>query len=1050
MKIGKRLRTGAKALAALAAGLLLFGAAACSHDSDGNKGRDGRDDDDDLPAQGASVTIGADADYPTIEAALKAAPTENVIYTIKLPKGTYNENGLSYSGSATIVIEGSTDEEYGADVIIAGKGSSQTDSKTRCLLLIDGSANLVLKNVTLESTLRRKSPEPDYQFVDKNGKESTQSEVLGFNSSGTVIAYNSSFKSRQDTIRTVGKAWFYKCYIEGDVDFLWMEETGIVALYEDCEIKMVGDDTTNAYIAAPRMKVTNKPAKGLVVYNSNITVDGGLTKATLARTPWNEGYYNQVAYINNTIDGTLTNTWEGSSIATDFDKTDIGWKLDKATADVIGHKGTDDVLSDRIAKREYNGRYVILNRVFNTETLKYEKAASTWDAAVALGISVAEDTSKNNIFLDYADAKETSIGDALTVTDIEGHSVTGVSWSVKAYRKYDEKTGVLSEEITDDSVTINEENGTITNNYSGNVYVEVTATKGAANDSIIVYNVTATGIKLSQTAVSVAEGSTVQLEASFEPAGASAEVDWTSSDPTVVTVEDGLVTAQNGKSGSTATITATIKDTDISEKCKVTVTDAVTLKKFGERFADTDEEKAYKGFGGDEVLIYDEAITPGTGVSASISATITTKAKQVGVGFVSFRDGVYNDGALDGMVFVTDQGVRFRKNYATGWNGSWTSEAKPQTDADSGATYTMTATLDGTTLKVTATNVENGKEYIYSNGISNFITATSVYLAIGGQSANAGETLDINSVEIDVSGVGGKVANVENLTVRDKVNVFINEDKAVLTLNGTGKGQKATITKESLPSLSELLSLSISEGKLTWDADVEIASSDWNGDKATIKPTFTFLPTDQAQYAAVFNKEVEITVTDERTEDNNSFDISWLDSAEASNVNAIVATNSNEAVAKGSTGTASDTSAWGGWSYNNGKLDDGKYGAKGGLTVSTSDANKFPAGYDTMYIDFPITATVACTITSIQLSGVNHGSGEIKQQISYKIGDAGGFTQLETAIATRQVKPDAVDANISLLAGQTLTLRVALGAASEVAGARSPTIGTVIVYGNKN
>ena len=482
MKIGKRLRTGAKALAALVAGLLLFGAAACSHDSGGSNGSDGGDgdvavtgvtvapekatlyvtgdkttetltatvtpsdatdksvswqpapssraelsattgdsitvtakaagsvtikataggkdgfatiivyadaaseakfqevkgtytageksvtiredgiviidgeesedpavvnDDGSLTVGGHTITVTNDAltldnttyekvailltgpsgstKHNTIKGALAAIPTTGSdTYTITLQPSTYNENGLSYSGSATIVIEGSTDKEYGADVIIAGKGSSQTDSRTRCLLLIDGSANLVLKNVTLESTLRRKSPEPDYPFVDKNGKESTQSEVLGFNSSGTVIAYNSSFKSRQDTIRTVGKAWFYKCYIEGDVDFLWMEETGIVALYEDCEIKMVGDDTNNAYIAAPRMAETKKPAKGLVVYNSNITVGDGLTKATLARTPWNEDYYNQVAYINNTIDGTLTNTWEGSSIATRFLKTDIG------------------------------------------------------------------------------------------------------------------------------------------------------------------------------------------------------------------------------------------------------------------------------------------------------------------------------------------------------------------------------------------------------------------------------------------------------------------------------------------------------------------------------------------------------------------------------------------------------------------------------------------------------------------------------------------------------------------------------------------------------
>ncbi|MDE6737016.1 MAG: Ig-like domain-containing protein, partial [Treponemataceae bacterium] len=94
---------------------------------------------------------GEPQEYDTIKAALQAIPTTGTdTYTITLQPGKYKENGLSYSGSATVVIAGNTDATYGKDVVIMGKGSSQLDSKSRCLLYVDGTANIVLKNVTLQ------------------------------------------------------------------------------------------------------------------------------------------------------------------------------------------------------------------------------------------------------------------------------------------------------------------------------------------------------------------------------------------------------------------------------------------------------------------------------------------------------------------------------------------------------------------------------------------------------------------------------------------------------------------------------------------------------------------------------------------------------------------------------------------------------------------------------------------------------------------------------------------------------------------------------------
>ncbi len=63
--------------------------------------------------------------YESIKKAFAAIPASSTdTFTIVLGKGTYNEEGLQYNGSATIKIKGDTTTKYGADVIIKGHGSN--------------------------------------------------------------------------------------------------------------------------------------------------------------------------------------------------------------------------------------------------------------------------------------------------------------------------------------------------------------------------------------------------------------------------------------------------------------------------------------------------------------------------------------------------------------------------------------------------------------------------------------------------------------------------------------------------------------------------------------------------------------------------------------------------------------------------------------------------------------------------------------------------------------------------------------------------------------
>ncbi|MDE5546759.1 MAG: InlB B-repeat-containing protein [Anaeroplasmataceae bacterium] len=355
-------------------------------------------------ADGKIVMNGTE--YATLAAAFAAIPTTSKdTYIITLGKGTYNENGLMYKGSATIRISGSTDAKYGSDVIIKGHGSKMPgetgcDSKNRCLISIQESANIILENLTLES---------DWYRADHSGD--VQAEVLGTDSTGYTAAYNCGFKSHQDTLRTIGKAWFYGCYIEGDVDFIWMEAGGKVALYENCEIVSVYDasaNTHNTYITAPKMAETLKLGKGLVIYNSTVKESAEAKahgqKTYMARTPWSSGCYNQVAYINTVCEGIELSDgpWYKSQIATPFAKTTVGWKMDKATADSIGITGQKDYILDaNTVATEFNGRNAILNRVFDTGKLRYvTDTTSNWDInafITSMGWTVAKDTSSDKL-----------------------------------------------------------------------------------------------------------------------------------------------------------------------------------------------------------------------------------------------------------------------------------------------------------------------------------------------------------------------------------------------------------------------------------------------------------------------------------------------------------------------------------------------------------------------------------------------------------------------------------------------------------------------------
>lgn len=308
--------------------------------------------------------------YSSIQNAINAVGSSGS-YTIALPKGTYKENYIYYNGSASIVIKGAT-SSY-SDTIIKGHGKDMSREKGRELMEFSGSCNIVLQNLSLVSDYDRKTY--------GNG----QAEVLGFDSTGTLAAYNCAFKSHQDTMRTTGKAWFYNCYVEGDTDFIWMESSGIVALYEKCTIVSVYDSNASShesYVMAPRRTKGSVIGKGVVLFNSTLKGSSGQT-TYLFRNPWgsNSNYYNQGAVVGCTFSGS---GWASSCAKSQAmgtgDQQYIGWKLDSSAASKFPNRlSSIGVLSSSVKSSEYSGRRAILNRNVNTSGKFIKDTSKYWD-----------------------------------------------------------------------------------------------------------------------------------------------------------------------------------------------------------------------------------------------------------------------------------------------------------------------------------------------------------------------------------------------------------------------------------------------------------------------------------------------------------------------------------------------------------------------------------------------------------------------------------------------------------------------------------------------
>ncbi|WP_407427035.1 Ig-like domain-containing protein [Treponema sp.] len=707
-----------------------------------------------------TLTVGeSSTTYSTIAAALTAAASASGDCVITLGTGTYEENGLTYSGSNNLKISGLGSAEYGLDVAIYGQGSDTSSEKGRSTFAIAGSGNITLENLTIKSSR-----------AETEG--TAQAEVIGTDGTGNLAAYNCSFISGQDTLRTVAKAWFYKCYIEGDVDFLWMEYTnGVAALYEECVIRAIGTRTTKAYFTAPRLGLTSKVGKGVVIYNSTLEAESGLEKLYLGRNPWSSSamsdYYEQVAIIGSQLylaDGVTLNSdvW-GSAANGTSDQKYIGFKTDDYFP--AGTYGTR-IGSSFIAK-EYAGRENILNRVIVVASKKFQKDVDTyWDIAQVIsdnGWTVTADSS-SSLLSGETDPSETSKTYTLDTESVDGLTCSGFALESGKSHYVGQSGSTITFPVTGNCVV------TVTGYYKG----EGTIQAGSQGAALFNFN----------------NGSTSKyIEKSYSVYSGACDVTITATATTYITK---IVVEYDDSLTFTPVSSITVSAADSSVDSKKTLQFSYTLNPS----EPTNDDVVWSITSGSDVASIDQAglLTAGsadadTSVTVRVTscdansvygeATVTVKKLEASAFDISWLDSdahsdVSNVACTDGNESIATGSAGTLSSGTVGDTsyGSWQKNSSKWGSAAGGLSFVTTAAsaagwdaiyIDFPVTAVTALTIENVKVTYGSHGTGNPLGQISYSLDNGStfntiatdESDNRNTT---NSYDTSVALAAGKTA----------------------------------------------------------------------------------------------------------------------------------------------------------------------------------------------------------------------------------------------------------------------------------------------------
>jgi pectinesterase len=226
-------------------------------------------------APGAQPTVAADGSgrYRTVQAAVDALPGGAVI---TIAPGTYRGTVRIPATKAGISLRGTTGRA--TDVVLAdGRSAGSAGSNEASSTVVNASAGSTIADVTITNTF------------DRNTTSSNQDQALALTAKNDRQVYrNVRLLGHQDTFMTVTgspavryRQLFTRCYVEGDVDFIFGNGTTV---FDNCEIHSLA--RSGGTVVAPSTSATNP--YGFLFVGSRFTSSSGTATIYLGR-PWHPG-----------------------------------------------------------------------------------------------------------------------------------------------------------------------------------------------------------------------------------------------------------------------------------------------------------------------------------------------------------------------------------------------------------------------------------------------------------------------------------------------------------------------------------------------------------------------------------------------------------------------------------------------------------------------------------------------------------------------------------------------------------------------------------------
>lgn len=368
-----------------------------------------------------TFTVGEHGDFRTITQAVQFIEAceyaDEVNKIIKVDAGVYEEKVWIYANNVTLIGTGDNID----DTVLTWSAVEDTpDPATgsnyglKCATLQVDGANFKAYNINIRN---------DFDYVHEyQNYGSPQGLALTINGDGAVLN-NCHLYGNQDTLYLKnGRTFISKTKIEGNIDFIFGEATGLT-YFDDCDIvaicgKKSGGDQ-NGYVTAMKADAGNKPDYGYIFNNCRFTSDNRNGEVadgsmSLGRT-W--GAKATVTYINCEFSAVYSTKGYGDSSAKTHRWDSMNGSPVEADFSEYGSKG-DGAISTAVA----GGRILTAEEAEkctkeNIFAAKNGKAtwSAAWNCDAALDALMAIVDPANSV--------------TVTVKDTDGTTIT--SFSVK-------------------------------------------------------------------------------------------------------------------------------------------------------------------------------------------------------------------------------------------------------------------------------------------------------------------------------------------------------------------------------------------------------------------------------------------------------------------------------------------------------------------------------------------------------------------------------------------------------------------------------------------